>query len=161
MEKYVRDSYTEHVQILSQSSLNGYKRLFGGRLMEWIDVVAGVVARRHSNHNVTTASVDNLRFEGPAYGNETTVLCGYITSTGRTSLDVFVRTEVPQLNGHNRLLNEAYLVMAALAEYARPVEVPRLVLTTEEEKREWEAAQERYQYRKERRRQEKAARGER
>ena len=42
MEKYVRDSYTEHVQILSQSSLNGYKRLFGGRLMEWIDVVAGV-----------------------------------------------------------------------------------------------------------------------
>ena len=36
MEKYVRDSYTEHVQILSQSSLNGYKRLFGGRLMEWI-----------------------------------------------------------------------------------------------------------------------------
>ena len=54
MEKYVRDSYTEHVQILSQSSLNGYKRLFGGRLMEWIDVVAGVVARRHSNRNVTT-----------------------------------------------------------------------------------------------------------
>ena len=38
MEKYVRDSYTEHVQILSQSSLNGYKRLFGGRLMEWIDL---------------------------------------------------------------------------------------------------------------------------
>ena len=36
MEKYVRDSYTEQVQILSQSSLNGYKRLFGGRLMEWI-----------------------------------------------------------------------------------------------------------------------------
>ena len=81
MEKYVRDSYTEHVQILSQSSLNGYKRLFGGRLMEWIDVVAGVVARRHSNRNVTTAAVDNLRFEGPAYGNETIVLCGYITYT--------------------------------------------------------------------------------
>ena len=79
MEKYVRDSYTEQVQILSQSSLNGYKRLFGGRLMEWIDVVAGVVARRHSNCNVTTASVDNLRFEGPAYGNDTIVLCGYIT----------------------------------------------------------------------------------
>ncbi len=33
--------------------------------MEWIDVVAGVVARRHSNRNVTTASVDDLRFERP------------------------------------------------------------------------------------------------
>ena len=36
MEKYVRDSYTEHVQILSQSSLNGYKRLFGGRLISYL-----------------------------------------------------------------------------------------------------------------------------
>ena len=47
--------------------------------MEWIDVVAGAVARRHSNRNVTTAAVDNLRFEGPAYGNETIVLCGYVS----------------------------------------------------------------------------------
>ena len=36
--KYPRDSYTEQVQILSQSALNGYNRLFGGRLMQWIDV---------------------------------------------------------------------------------------------------------------------------
>ena len=128
MEKYVRDSYTEQVQILSQSSLNGYKRLFGGRLMEWIDVVAGVVARRHSNRNVTTAAVDNLRFEGPAYGNETIVLCGYITYTGRTSMEVCVRTYVEELNGTKRLINVAYLVMVALDENERPVEVPRLVL---------------------------------
>ena len=148
MEKYVRDSYTEHVQILSQSSLNGYKRLFGGRLMEWIDVVAGVVARRHSNRNVTTAAVDNLRFEGPAYGNETIVLCGYITYTGRTSMEVCVRTYVEELNGHKRLINVAYLVMVALDENERPVEVPRLVLATEEERREWEAAVERTRRRK-------------
>ena len=139
MEKYVRDSYTEHVQILSQSSLNGYKRLFGGRLMEWIDVVAGVVARRHSNRNVTI------------------VLCGYITYTGRTSMEVCVRTYVEELNGHKRLINVAYLVMVALDENERPVEVPRLVLATEEERREWEAAVERTRLRKERRRLEKEA----
>ncbi len=157
MEKYVRDSHTEHVQILSQSSLNGYKRLFGGRLMEWIDVVAGVVARRHSNRNATTAAVGNLRFEGPAYGNETIVLCGYITYTGRTSMEVCVRTYVEELNGHKRLINVAYLVMVALDENERPVEVPRLVLATEEERREWEAAVERTRLRKERRKLEKEA----
>ena len=37
-----RESRTEQVQILSQGSLNGYKRLFGGKLMEWIDVVAAI-----------------------------------------------------------------------------------------------------------------------
>ena len=38
--KHVSESYTEQVQILSQSTLNGYNRLFGGQLMQWIDVVA-------------------------------------------------------------------------------------------------------------------------
>ena len=43
----VAHSRTEQVQILMQGTLNGYNRLFGGKLMEWIDVVAAVTARRH------------------------------------------------------------------------------------------------------------------
>ena len=68
-----------------------------------------------------------------------------------------MRTFVEELSGNKRLINVAYLVMVALDENERPVEVPRLVLATEEEKREWEAARDRYNYRKERRRAEKAA----
>ena len=62
----VSHSYTEQVQMITSQDLNGYGRLFGGRLMEWIDVVAGIVARRHSGHNVTTAMVDTLCFRAPA-----------------------------------------------------------------------------------------------
>ena len=149
--KHVSESYTEQVQILSQSTLNGYNRLFGGQLMQWIDVVAAVVARRHSGCNVTTASVDNLRFEGPAYANDTIVLCGYITYTGRTSLEVCVRTYVEELSGLKRLINVAYLVMVALNAEERPTEVPKLVVESEAEKREWEAACERNAIRKTRR----------
>ena len=136
--KHVSESYTEQVQILSQSTLNGYNRLFGGQLMQWIDVVAAVVARRHSGCNVTTASVDNLRFEGPAYANDTIVLCGYITYTGRTSMEVCVRTYVEELSGLKRLINVAYLVMVALNAEERPTEVPKLVVESEAEKREWD-----------------------
>lgn len=149
--KHVSESYTEQVQILSQSTLNGYNRLFGGQLMQWIDVVAAVVARRHSGCNVTTASVDNLRFEGPAYANDTIVLCGYITYTGRTSMEVCVRTYVEELSGLKRLINVAYLVMVALNAEERPTEVPKLVVESETEKREWEAACERNAIRKTRR----------
>ena len=131
--KHVSESYTEQVQILSQSTLNGYNRLFGGQLMQWIDVVAAVVARRHSGCNVTTASVDNLRFEGPAYANDTIVLCGYITYTGRTSMEVCVRTYVEELSGLKRLINVAYLVMVALNAEERPTEVPKLVVESEAE----------------------------
>lgn len=149
--KHVSESYTEQVQILSQSTLNGYNRLFGGQLMQWIDVVAAVVARRHSGCNVTTASVDNLRFEGPAYANDTIVLCGYITYTGRTSMEVCVRTYVEELSGLKRLINVAYLVMVALNAEERPTEVPKLIVESEAEKREWEAACERNAIRKTRR----------
>ncbi|MDE5557330.1 MAG: hypothetical protein K2J32_06500 [Ruminococcus sp.] len=54
MEKRVSDSYSEQVHVLTQANINGYNQLFGGQLMEWIDIVAAVVARRHSGHNVTT-----------------------------------------------------------------------------------------------------------
>ena len=39
IEKTVQESITEQVHILMPENLNGYGRLFGGRLMQWIDVV--------------------------------------------------------------------------------------------------------------------------
>ena len=149
--KRVRDSRTEPVQILTQGTMNGYNRLFGGQLMEWIDIVAGVVARRHSGCNVTTAAVDSLEFKGPARANDTVVLVGYITYAGNTSMEVCVRTYVEALSGERELINTAYMVMVALDNSDRPVRVPRLIIETEEEAREQAAAERRNQLRRERR----------
>lgn len=88
--KRVSDSMTSQVQIIMPEHINGYHRLFGGQLVEWIDVVAGVVARRHSNRNVTTAFIDHLHFKAPAYANDTVVIKGRITYVGRTSMEVRV-----------------------------------------------------------------------
>lgn len=144
-------SLTEQVQILSYEYMNGYKRLFGGKLMEWIDIVAAVVAKRHSGKNVTTASVDNLVFRAPAHVNDTVVLIGKITYTGRTSMEVCVKTYVEELTGEQNLINIAYVVMVALDENERPSEVPPLVIETEEEQAEWENAVRRNNLRKQRR----------
>jgi len=85
--KRVKDSRTEQVQILMPEHINGYGRLFGGKLVEWIDVVAGVVARRHSGRNITTLCIDNLHFKEPAYVNDTIVLSGRVTYVGKTSME--------------------------------------------------------------------------
>lgn len=151
MEKTVSDSRTEHVQILTQSTLNGDKRLFGGKLMEWIDIVAAVVARRHSEHNVTTAVVDTLQFQRAAYSNDLIVLNGYITYAGRTSMEICVKTFVENMQGEKTLINTAYLVMVALDENEQPVAVPTLKLETYEEKLEWDSAVKRNDLRKIRR----------
>lgn len=146
--KRVADSYTEQIQILTQSNLNGYSRLFGGQLMAWIDVVAAATARRHSNRNVTTVCVSELVFKAPAYANDTILLCGHIVYAGHTSMDICVNTFVENLDGTRRLINTAYVTMVAIGDDERPVPVPGLILETAEEKREWDAAQARRDARK-------------
>ncbi len=140
MKKTVKDSYTEQVQILNQSHMNGFERLFGGTLMQWIDVVAAVVARRHSEKNVTTVLVDRLEFKKAARANDTLLLTGFITYAGTTSMEVCVNSYVEALNGTKTLINTAYLVMVALDENDKPAKVPELKLESPEEKRRYEEA---------------------
>ncbi|MDY4192591.1 MAG: acyl-CoA thioesterase [Oscillospiraceae bacterium] len=149
--KPVSASRTEHVQIVMPGHINGEKRLFGGILMEWIDVTAAVAARRHSGCNVTTAAVDNLQFQAPALRNDTVVLCAQVTHTGRTSMEVRVDTFVEALSGEKQRINRAYLVLVALDEKGDPTPVPPLLPETEEEHREWEAACRRRELRRQRR----------
>ena len=83
--KRVSDSYTTQVQLLTQANLNGYNRLFGGQLMSWMDIVAAVCARRHSERNVTTVRVDGLEFRAPAHANDTLALTAHLCYVGRSS----------------------------------------------------------------------------
>lgn len=140
MEKKVSDSYTEQVQILTQSSMNGFGRLFGGQLMQWIDIVAAVTARRHSECNVTTVLVDSLEFKNPARVNDTLVITGQITHVGTTSMEICVNTYIEFLDSSRKLINRAYFVMVALDKFDRPTRVPRLILSTQEEKDAWNEA---------------------
>ena len=147
----VSHSRTEQVQILTYGSMNGYNRLFGGKLMKWVDIVAAVTARRHCEKNVTTAMVDALEFREPAYANDLVVLIGQVTYTGKSSMEVCVRSYVEGLDGKRRIINKAYVVMVALDENEKPAEVPQLILETEYDKEEWELGKQRYEMRKNRR----------
>lgn len=104
MEKSPDQSRAEQVHIIMKSDINGAGRLFGGRLMEWIDVVAGVVARRHCNHNVTTACIDNLVFKAAAYCGNVVVLKGQVAFVGSTSMEVRVDTFAEALDGTQEMI---------------------------------------------------------
>ncbi len=151
MERPVEYSYTEQTQILMPSHINGSSRLFGGRLMEWMDVVAAVVGRRHSGRDVTTVCVDTLEFNAPAHVNDTVIIRGRITYVGRTSMEVRVETYTENREGMRRRINRAYFVLVALDDDENPTEVPRLTLISEEDKLEWQNAEKRSALRKQRR----------
>lgn len=149
--KHVYESKTTQIQILMPRHINGYNRLFGGQLVEWIDVVAAVTARRHSGCNVTTACIDNLQFQAGAHANSTIVIEGQMTWVGRTSMEVRVDTFVEELDGKKAHINRAYLIMVALDENENPTPVPELLCDTNEEKAELEAGKKRAELRRERR----------
>lgn len=148
--KKVSDSFVETVRIVRPNHLNGANRLFGGILMQWIDEVAGIVAKRHAMTNVITASVDNLTFVRGAYQNEMVVIVGKLTWVGNSSMEVMVETYVENMKRERSLINKAYLVMVSIDENDKPVKVPRLMLETEEQKAEWENAEIRHMIRRER-----------
>lgn len=123
----VEDSITETVHVVRPNHLNGANRLFGGILMQWIDEVAGVVAKRHCMMNVTTAAVDNLTFLKGAYQNEMVTIVGKMVSVGNTSMKVQVDTFVENRRGERKQINTAMFCMVALDENDKPVRVPRLI----------------------------------
>ena len=149
--KTVDDSRVETVHIIRPTHLNGANRLFGGILMQWIDEVAGIVAKRHSMSNVTTASVDKLTFLHGAYQNDLVVIKGKMTWVGSTSMEVCVDTYVESPNGERHRINNAHFMMVALDENDKPIRVPRLILQTEDEHLAWAHGEERRRIRNERR----------
>jgi len=140
MIKHRADSYTESVHIVFSEYLNGISRAYGGALAAWMDEVGVIVGRRHTNMNVTTAQISQLSFLAPAFPDDVVVTAGYVTYTGRTSLEIAVRTYIERLDGQRDLIAQAYMTFVALGEDGRPAPCPQLEPVTDEEKADWEAA---------------------
>ena len=148
--KKVSDSMTMQQYILRPAHINPSGRLFGAQLLKWIDEVAGIVAVRHCNAIVTTAAIDHLEFKEPAYSGQMIVLSGRVTYVGRTSMEIRVDTYTEALDGTRKMINRAYLTMVAINNEGTAVEVPTLILETDEQRAEHEAAIKRKEMRKQR-----------
>ena len=148
----VADSFTSQTYLLMPAHINGFGNLFGGQLLMWIDMLAGAVALRHTDRKVVTVAIDHLEFLRTAHVSDVVTLEGRVTWTGRTSMEVRIDSYKENKGGKRSLINTAYLVMVAVDdETEKPIPVPKLIIETEEEQREWEAAVKRAENRKIRR----------
>ena len=145
--KKVSDSRVEQIYKIRPEHMNGAGRLFGGRLMEWIDEVAGLVGIRHAQTEVLTASVDSLKFIQGARQNDMIVLIGRMTYVGNSSMEVRVDTYKESMDGIRKPINRAYLTLVAVDAQGIPRQVPNILLETESQKAEWKAAQKRKELR--------------
>lgn len=150
--KYCRESLAVKTSIVFPPDTNSHGTMFGGKLMAYIDDIAAIAAMRHGRKSVVTASSDSLDFLHPILEGNSVCLEAFVTHTGRTSMEVFVKVV-----SENMITNErhvcavSFLTFVAIDENGRPLEVPKVIPETEEEKHLFETAQERLEIRRNRR----------
>ena len=124
-------------QIVMPMHTNGVAGvMFGGIMMQWIDVCAGVAAMRHAAGAVLTASIDRLDFLSPVRVGEVVLLQAQVNFTSRTSMEVGCRVETEDMRTRTRrYVTKAYLTFVSIGEDGRPRPLPPLELETEDDRR--------------------------
>jgi acyl-CoA hydrolase len=130
------DSLVEMTELVMPSDANALGTAFGGRIVQWTDLAAGVCAMRHSRLPVVTVSIDQLTFLGPVRIGHIALLRAQVNAVFRSSMEVGVEvsTEDPR-TGERRKCCDAYLTFVALGGDNRPTEVAPLLAESAEEKR--------------------------
>lgn len=150
--KFCRETLVVKTSLVLPPDTNNYGTLFGGKLMAYIDDVAGISAMRHARNHVVTASSDSVDFLHPINEGNSVCLESFVTYTGRTSMEVFVKVVAEDLlTGERNVCAMSFLTMVALDKNGNPTEVPQIIPETEEEKHLFETAKVRATQRKERR----------
>ncbi len=139
--KSPRESMVEMTELVLPNDTNLLGNLLGGRLMHMVDMAGAMAAQRHSNRIVVTAAIDSVEFNHPVKQGQMITLRSRVTWVGRTSMEVVVEAYSEDfLAGERKFTNKAYLTFVAVDSFSKPVEVCKLLLETDEEIRENEAA---------------------
>ena len=140
----VRETQHETSQLMMPQHSNNQNNVFGGVILAMMDTAAAVSAIRHARTTCVTVSVDRVDFREPIRLGELVIMKCSVNFVGRTSMEVGVRVEAEHLmTGVRRHTNSCYLTYVAVDRLGHPVEVPRLITETAEEKLRYEAAQHR------------------
>ena len=144
----VRESISEYSEIAMASDANPLGNLLGGRVMHLVDLAGAIAAARHSRCPVVTASVDYMTFLHPVHIGQLVMLKSQVNRVFRTSMEVGVKVWVEDLRtGERKHTSSAYLTFVALGPAGERVPVPQVIPETEEEKRRYEEAGARREWR--------------
>lgn len=146
------ESRTVQTKLVLPPDTNHLQTIFGGNVLAYIDEIAAIAAMKHSNRAVVTASIDRVDFVSAARVGDVLELEAVISSTGRTSMEVYVTVHSinPLLDRERKLTTESFLTMVAMDENNHPVPVPAITPETEEEIALFEMGPARLTHRKER-----------
>mgnify|MGYP002062259895 len=145
------DSRTIQTHLVLPPDTNHHETIFGGKVLSYIDEIAAITAMKHCKSGVVTASIDSVDFLSSARVGDVLELEAVVSSTGRTSMEIYVRVQSMNLiTGETKLTTESFLTFVAIDETGKPIPVPGISPDTESETRLFESGPARREHRKSR-----------
>lgn len=143
-EKSPKESETEIQRLVLPADTNIFNALYGGRLMEWVDNVASIVAIKHCRRRVVTGSIDSLFFLSPIHLGDIVLLQGRINHTTKSTMEIEVDVYSEEgLTGTRNFTTKAFLTSVAVDQNGKPTQIPQLLLETAEDKRRFQEGERR------------------
>ena len=143
------ESIAETTIMMLPSDANPKGNVFGGAILKHVDLIAGIVAKRHSNHaNVVTASIDRMTFLKPIFIGNALILSARLNYARRSSMEIEVDIFAEDLDDNTKVhTGNAFVTMVALDKYGKPKEIAPLILDNEEDKRRFKEGKKRMEER--------------
>src|SRR5919205_3664791 len=131
------ESQAEMTIIMLPSDANPKGNVFGGVILKHVDLIAGLVAKRHSGRsNIVTASIDRMTFLKPVFVGNALILSARLNYVRKSSMEVEVTVVSEDLDDSTKThAGTAFVTMVALDKYGKPMEVPQIILESEEDKK--------------------------
>ncbi len=120
----------------------------GGEILKMLDHVAYACAARYCGTYVVTLSVDMVLFKDPIKIGSLVTFHASVNYSGRTSMEIGIKVISEDIKDHTlKNTNVCYFTMVAVNEDGTPVPVPKLEPETEDEKRRYNDALKRREFR--------------
>ncbi len=147
-KKSPEESHAEVIVRMFPSDANPAGNVFGGEILKHVDMVAGIVAQRHSQSNAVTVSMDSVNFIKPVYVGNVLKLNARINYVHNSSMEIEVKVEAEDIvTGIQTITGTAFVTFVALEKKGKPTTVPKLMLKTDEDRKKFEEGKLRMQER--------------
>ena len=139
IEKSPAESQAEVIVRMFPSDANPAGNVFGGEILKHIDMVAGIVAQRHTQSNAVTVSMDSVNFIKPVFVGNVIKLNARINYVHNSSMEIEVKVESEDIvSGIKTITGTAFVTFVALDENGKPKHVPKLSLKTDDDRKKFE-----------------------
>ena len=115
------------IQIVAMpADTNANGDIFGGWLVSYMDMGAGIAAKRRARSRAVTVAIDSLIFIRPVSVGDTVSFYAHLSKVGKTSMQFNIEVWSLAVNAeHHSKVAEGLFTFVAIDEFGKPCHVDR------------------------------------